>query len=75
MAKCRDMDRMMAYTSIILFHSGKLRSDSLEESAFMALSISITTRIESETVEADLDMSLPNMEQPISENSAEHLWK
>jgi hypothetical protein len=41
----------------------------------MALSISITTRMERETVEADLDMLLVNISQPSSGNWAEHLWK
>lgn len=66
---------MIAYTSIMLFHSGKVKRDSLDERAFMALNISITTRMESETVEADLDISLVNISQPISGNCVEHLWK
>lgn len=57
-AKWRDMDNTIAYTSMRLCHSGNVSSDSLEDKAFIALSISITTRIERETVEADLDMSL-----------------
>lgn len=68
MAKWRVIDRMMAYTSIILFQRGKARSDSLDESAFMAFNISITTRIESDTVDADSDISLENISQPISGN-------
>lgn len=61
--------------SIMLFHSGKVSSESLEDRAFMALSISITTRMERDMVEADLDMSLANISQPISGKSREHLWK
>lgn len=74
-AKCSVIDRIIAYTSIMLFHSGKFSRDSLEERAFIALNISITTRMERETVEADFDISLENILHPISGNSAEHLWK
>lgn len=52
-----------------------MRRDSLDESAFIALNISITTRIESETVDAERDISFENISQPISGNCAEHLWK
>jgi len=37
----------------MFFHSGMLSRDSDEESAFMALSISMTTRMERETVLAE----------------------
>ena len=73
MAKCRVMDKMTAYTSIMFFHRGKVSSDSLEDSAFMALNISTTTRMESDMVEADLDMELENISQPTSGNWVEHL--
>lgn len=53
-------------------HKGRVRRDSLDERAFMAFNISMTTRIDKETVEADLAISFVNIEQPISENSAEH---
>ena len=49
--------------------------DSLEERAFMALSISITTRIESEMVEAALALLLLKISQPISGNLEVHWWK
>ena len=65
----------MAYTSIMFFQSGRVSSDSLDDSAFMALNISMTTRMESDTVEADFAMSLPNISQPISGNSVEQRWK
>ena len=65
----------MAYTRIMLSHSGRVRRDSLEDKAFMALSISMTTRMERETVEAALALSLVNISQPISGNWEEHLWK
>ena len=56
-------------------HSGSVSRDSLDERAFMALSISMTTRMERETVEAALALSLAKMEQPISGNWVLHLWK
>jgi hypothetical protein len=59
----------------MLFQRPNVKRDSLEESAFIAFSISITTRIDKETVEADRDISFENISQPISENSVEHLWK
>jgi hypothetical protein len=71
-AKCKLMDRVMAYTSIILSHRGRVRSDSDEDRAFMAFSISMTTKMDNDTVEADFDMSLANIEQPISGNLVEH---
>ncbi len=36
----------MAYTRIMFSQSGRVRRDSLEDSAFMALSISMTTRLD-----------------------------
>lgn len=74
-AKWRDIERMTAYTRIMFFQSGKVRRDSLDERAFMAFNISMTTRMEREMVEADLDMWLENISQPISGNWVEHLWK
>ena len=68
MAKCSPIDSVIAYTSIMLFHRGNVRRDSLDDNAFMAFSISITTRIDRDTVEADLDISLLNIWQPISGN-------
>ena len=59
----------------MLFQMGNVRRDSLDDNAFIAFNISITTRIERETVEADLDISLVNIWQPISGNLLEHLWK
>ncbi|CAI6098173.1 unnamed protein product [Clonostachys chloroleuca] len=58
----------------MFFHKGRLRRDSLEDKAFMALNISMTTRIDKDTVEADLAMSLLNISQPISGKSAEQWW-
>lgn len=53
-AKCNAIERAMAYTSIMLSQRGRVNRDSLDDNAFMALSISMTTRIESDTVDADL---------------------
>ena len=74
-AKCKAIERVMAYTSIMLSHNGRVRRDSEEDKAFMAFNISMTTRMESETVDADLDMSFENMEHPMSENWVEQRWK
>lgn len=59
----------------MLSHRGRVRRDSLDDNAFMAFNISITTRIESETVEADFAISLANISQPISGNAEEQRWK
>ncbi|KAI6760189.1 hypothetical protein HG531_013390 [Fusarium graminearum] len=59
----------------MFFHRGRVRRDSLDDRALMALNISMTTRIDNETVEADLAMSLENIAQPISGYSAEQWWK
>lgn len=44
--KCRIIDRMMAKTSTIFSQTGSSNNDSLDDSAFMALNISITTKLE-----------------------------
>lgn len=59
----------------MFFHRGRVSRDSLDERAFMALNISMTTRMVSETVEPALAMSLENISQPISGKSAEQWWK
>ena len=69
------MDKVMAYTSIIFSHNGSVSRDSLEDRAFMAFSISMTTKMESETVEPDLAMSLENIWHPIYGNWLEQRWK
>ena len=45
--KWRAIDRLIARTKYAFFHSGSVRSDSLDDSAFIAFSISITTRLAS----------------------------
>ena len=69
------MLKQIAYTSFMFFHNGKVRRDSDEDSAFIALNISITTRIDKDMVEAALDMWLVNMSQPIEGNDVAHEWK
>ena len=59
----------------MLRHSGSVSRDSEEERAFMALSISITTRMERETVEAVREAALVNMAQPISGKAVVQRWK
>ena len=64
----------------MFFHRGSERSDSLDERAFMALNISITTRIESDIVEAVRFVTAEgaNIEQSVVANCGdlvEHLWK
>ena len=39
------MDRVMAYTSIMFSHKGNVRRDSLDDKAFIAFSISMTTSL------------------------------
>lgn len=52
----------------MLSHKGSVRRDSEDDRAFMAFNISMTTKIDRETVDADFDMPLENIEHPISEN-------
>jgi hypothetical protein len=64
----------------MFFHSGIVSNDSEDERAFMALNISITTRMESDMVEAVRVVVVDgaNIEQSVVENSGdsgEHLWK
>ena len=55
-------------------HSGRVRRDSDEESAFMALSISMTTKMERDMVEAERAEALVKMSQFISGNAVAHWW-
>lgn len=65
----------MAYTRIMFFHSGRVRSDSEDDKAFMAFSISITTRIERDTVEAALALLSEKMWHPMEGKMLLQLWK
>lgn len=71
-AKCNAMLREIAYTSIMLSQRGKVNKLSLLDSAFIALNISMTTNIDSETVEAALAWWLLNISHPSSGNAVEH---
>lgn len=59
----------------MFFHRGSDSKDSDEERAFMALSISMTTRIERETVDAALAESFTKISQPISGKAELQRWK
>ena len=59
----------------MFFHKGRVRRDSEEERAFMAFSISMTTRMERETVEAALADASEKMWQPIEGKMVLQLWK
>jgi hypothetical protein len=74
-AKCSAMLSVIAATSIGFAQSGRVSSDSDELSAFMALSISMTTKMLKLTVLADLAASLLKISQPISGKEREHWWK
>ena len=74
-AKCSAILSVIAATSMGLAQRGRVSSDSDELSAFMALSISMTTKMLKDTVLADLAASLLKISQPISGNEREHWWK
>lgn len=59
----------------MFFQSGSVSRDSEEERAFIALSISMTTRMERETVEAVFAESSTKMEQLIEGRKVVQLWK
>jgi hypothetical protein len=64
----------------MFFHNGNCRSDSDEDRAFIALNISMTTRIESETVDAvrvGTEEAEKIAQSTPSNNglTGEHLWK
>ena len=60
---------------IMFFQTGRVKSDSEEERAFMALSISMTTRIDNEIVEAVFAEESANIVQPISGKEVLQRWK
>jgi hypothetical protein len=71
-AKCSAILRVIAATSIGFAQSGSVSRLSDELSAFIAFSISMTTKMLNETVLADFAASLLNISQPISGNEREH---
>jgi hypothetical protein len=74
-ATCSVIDRAMAATRNLFFHTGKRSRLSFSESEFIALNISTVTRMDSDIVVAVFDMSLVNIWHPISGNLLEHWWK
>lgn len=65
----------IAATRYGLRHTGKRRRLSFSDNEFMALNISIVTRIEREIVVARCASSFVNIWQPISGKAVAHLWK
>jgi len=59
----------------MFFHTGSVRRDSDEERALQAFNISMTTRIDRETVDALRAISLVNITQPISGKRRLQEWK
>ena len=60
---------------IMFFQTGSVKSDSEDDKAFMALSISITTKMEREIVEAVFAEESANIVQPISGKEVLQRWK
>lgn len=78
MARCKARDMMIAPTRYMLRQIGKVTSDSDEERALAALSISMTTRIERETVEAvraEMEFAAKIEQSRESAKVEEHRWK
>ena len=69
------MLRAMAPTRKGFFHKGSLSRLSFSESEFIALNISIVTRIERLIVVAVCAIRFVNISQPTSGKSVEHWWK
>lgn len=69
------MLNVIAATRNGFFHNGKTKRDSFSDSEFMALNISMVTRIDKLMVVARLAISLMNISQPISGKLAAHEWK
>ena len=71
-ATCKTMLRVIAATRNGFFQTGRTSSDSFSESEFMALNISMVTRMDKLIVVARLAMTLVNISQPISGNLLAH---
>lgn len=74
-ATCKSMLSAIAATRKGFFHSGNRSKLSFSDSEFIALNISIVTRIERLIVVARCAISFVNISHPTSGNSAEHWWK
>lgn len=70
--KWRAMLKVMAATRYMFFHKGNRSKLSFSESEFMALNISIVTKIDKLMVVAVWDISLVNMSHPIWGNFVVH---
>jgi hypothetical protein len=66
------MLKVIAPTRYGFFQRGKTNNDSFSEREFMALNISITTKMDKDMVVAVCAMVLVNISQPISGNAVEH---
>lgn len=66
------MLKPMAATKKGFLQTGSRRRLSFSESEFMALNISIVTRMDNDIVVADRDMPFVNISHPISGNFALH---
>lgn len=69
------MLKMILPTRYGFDHKGRTKRDSFSERELQALNISMTTRIESETVVARSAGRPVNMEQSRLLNTEEHWWK
>ena len=69
------MLKAIAATSIGLAHSGSVSRDSELLRAFIGFSSSMTTRMDMDTVDADLAALLLKISHPISGKEREHWWK
>ena len=74
-ATCRIILRAIAATRNGLRQTGSLNKLSFSESEFMALNISMVTRIDRLIVVARCDITFVNISQPISGNLDAHWWK
>ena len=73
--KCSAILNAIAPTRYIFFHRGSLSRLSFSEREFMALNISIVTRMDRDMVVARWDISSVNMLHPIWGNWEAHSWK
>ena len=73
--KCNAILKLIAYTRYIFFHKGRRSRLSFSEREFIALNISIVTKIVRLIVVARCDISFVNMLHPISGNPEAHWWK
>ena len=75
MATWSAMLKAIAPTRNGFFQTGNLSSDSFADNEFIALNISIVTRIDKLMVVARCAITFVNISQPISGNFVAHWWK